>query len=136
MKLNPDSDKVFSITYNAILDAFHRANEHFGNIEIKYTPHSIRHLVARLTYLETNGDILAVKEMLNHDSIETTMRYLKIERVSRVGLYTNMLSTKTDKFKNASLSDLVAVISDLPTDVQFLINKKLEDLSNTNCELS
>ena len=34
MKLNPDSDKVFSITYNAILDAFNRANEHFGNTTI------------------------------------------------------------------------------------------------------
>ena len=132
MKLNPESDKVFSVSYNAMLDAFNRANEHFGNTEIRYTPHSIRHLVARLTYLENNGDILAVKEMLNHDSIETTMRYLKIERVSRIGAYSRMLSTKTDKFKEANLDELIDVISDLPMDVQYLINKKLEDLSINN----
>lgn len=132
MKLNPDSDKVFSVKYNAMLDAFNRANEHFGNTDIKYTPHSIRHLVARLVYLESKGDILAVKEMLNHDSIETTMRYLKIERVSRVGMYTNILSTKTDKYKEANLDELVNVISDLPMDIQHLINRKLEDLSNAN----
>jgi len=135
MKLNPESDKVFSVSYNAMLNAFNRANEYFGNTEIKYTPHSIRHLVARLEYLDSNGDILAVKEKLNHDSIETTMRYLKIERVSRIGAYSRMLHTKTDKFKEANLDDLINVISDLPMDVQYLINKKLEDLSNTNYNL-
>ena len=132
MKLNPESDKVFSVSYNAMLDAFNRANEHFGNTEIRYTPHSIRHLVARLVYLETNGDILAVKEMLNHDSIETTMRYLKIERVSRVGAFTRMNTVQKDAYKEASLNELISVISELPTDIQFLVNKKLEELSNNH----
>ena len=134
MKLNPDSDKVFSISYDSIINAFNRANEHFGNTEIKYTPHSIRHLVARLEYLDTNGDILAVKEKLNHDSIETTMRYLKVERVSRMGAYSRMLSTEEDKYKKATLDELVRVISDLPMDVQYLINKKLEDFTIRNDE--
>src|SRR5690606_3618696 len=38
MQLNPESNKVFSISYDMLNSAFNRANEHFGNIDMKYTP--------------------------------------------------------------------------------------------------
>ena len=133
MKLNPESDKVFSISYDAILNAFNRANKHFSNTVISYSPHSIKHLAVYMEYRYT-GDILSAQEKGKHSSIETTRRYLKIENTSRLGAYSRMLSTEEDKYKKATLDELVSVISDLPMDVQYLINKKLEDLKIRNDE--
>lgn len=131
MALNPHSDKVFSIKYRAILDAFNRANDHFGNTDVKYTPHSIKHLCVQMEY-SMNKDILAASKKANHSSVTTTQLYLRTAETTNVGVYTRMKSTKQDKYKEASLEDLISVISELPADMQFLINKKLEDLSNNH----
>ena len=126
MKLNPNSDKVFSITYKAIQSAFDRANKHFGNTVISYSPHSIKHLAVYMEYKYT-GDILLAQKKGKHSSLETTRRYLKIEDTPQVGAYTRMTSVQEDKYETATLEQLQNVIRELPIDVKFLINKKLEE---------
>lgn len=124
MKLNPESDKVFSITYKALYSAFNRANDHFGNKVIRYTPHSIKHLALLLEWRYT-GDILAVQRKGKHSSLETTRRYLKIDEVLVVGAYTRDSMTDLDLFENVEHEELLDVIRDLPLDVRMLLNQKL-----------
>lgn len=125
MKLNPESDKVFSISYGQLCDAFNRANLYFGNLDIKYTPHSIKHLAVTLEYRYT-GDILKAQRKGKHASIETTRRYLRVSETSDVGAYSRRLNMDDDLYANVGLDELVDVISQLPKDVQALINQKLK----------
>lgn len=130
MKLNPTSDKVFGITYKAIQSAFDRANKHFGNTTIKYTVHSIKKLAVTLEYKYTN-DILLAQRKGKHSSLETTRRYLKIEETPLVGAYTRLTTVEENIYEYATLEQLQAIISELPMDVKFLINTKLEELNKT-----
>lgn len=125
MLLNPDSEKVFSISYKALYGAFVRANEAFGNVMIKYTPHSIKHLALLLEWNVTK-DILAVQRKGKHSSIETTRGYLKVFEVVIVGAYTRRKNTNLDLYKHVENEKLIEAISDLPLDVRVLINQKLE----------
>lgn len=126
IKLNPNSDKIFSINYRNMADAFQRANEHFGNELLNYTPHSLKHLAVTLEYRFTN-DILAAQRKGKHSSIETTRRYLKIEEIVHVGAYSRMISTQRDSYKNTDLETLISIIDTLPMDIKMLINKKIEE---------
>jgi len=127
MKLNPESDKVFSITYGQLCDSFNRANLHFGNLDIKYTPHSIKHLAVTLEYNYT-GDILKAQRKGKHSSVETTRRYLRVSETVDVGAYSRRLNMDDDLYLKSEKEDLVNVISQLPKDVQALINQKLQKL--------
>lgn len=126
MKLNPELDRVFSISYRSLYDAFQRANDHFENKLIRYTPHSIKHLTLLLEWRYT-GDILAVQRKGKHSSLETTRRYLKIEDHLIVGAYTRGISTNLDKYKEVELSTLISVIDTLPLEFRVILNQKLEN---------
>jgi integrase len=54
------------------------AGEFFGLSNI--TAHSMRKTYAYSIYTESNYDIVAIKEMLGHSSIEITKRYLGLDR--------------------------------------------------------
>lgn len=45
-----------------------------------FAPHSLRHFAARRFLAET-GDLVATKELLNHSTMHTTLRYAKMDRV-------------------------------------------------------
>lgn len=128
IKLNPNSDKIFSIVYRNMADAFQRANKYFGNELLNYTPHSLRHLAITLEYRYTN-DILAAQRKGKHSSIETTRRYLKIEEIVHLGAYSRMIKTQEDSYKKADLNTLINIIDTLPMDIKMLINKKVEEKS-------
>lgn len=113
IKLNPNSDKIFSITYRNMADAFQRANDHFGNELLNFTPHSLKHLAVTLEYRFTN-DILAAQRKGKHSSIETTRRYLKIEEIVHLGAYSRMINTQEDRYKNSDLDTLISIIDTFP----------------------
>lgn len=125
MALNPDSEKVFSISYDMLNNAFTRANEHFGNKLIKYTPHSLKHLAVTLEYNYT-GCILQAQRKGKHANIDTTRRYLRLSEKLTVGAYTRRNLYDTQAYKNATLEDLISVIDELPNNMRQLINEKLQ----------
>lgn len=125
MALNPDSEKVFSISYDMLNNAFARANEHFGNRLIKYTPHSLKHLAVTLEYQYT-GCILQAQRKGKHASIDTTRRYLRLSEKTSVGAYTRRKLNDNNAYKESSLEDLISVIDELPSHMRQLINEKLQ----------
>jgi site-specific recombinase XerD len=127
MNLNPESDKVFSISYRSLSRAFERANEHFGNRLIKYSPHSIKHLALHLEYMYTR-DILAVQRKGNHKNLTTTQRYLGVVNTIIDGAYTRRLNTKEDLFKEVSHQELLSAIDEMPLDSKVLLNQLLAKL--------
>lgn len=66
------------ITVSHVSRILSEAAENFGLQNI--TAHSMRKTYAYLIYKESNYDIVAVKEMLGHSSIEITKRYLGLDR--------------------------------------------------------
>lgn len=127
MNLNPNSEKVFSISYDMLNSAFTRANEYFGNTSVKYSPHSIKHLAVTLEYRYTR-DLLSAQRKGKHSSIETTRRYLRMEECVHLGAYSRRLMLDNDLYKTSEKEELVQVINTLPKDIQIMINEQLQKL--------
>ena len=66
------------ITVSHVSRVLNEAGQYFGLQNI--TAHSMRKTYAYLIYVESGYDIVAVKEMLGHSSIEITKRYLGLDR--------------------------------------------------------
>lgn len=131
MKLNPDSEKVFSISYDMLNSAFKRANEHFGNTEVCYTPHSIKHLAVTLEYRYTR-DILSAQRKGKHSSIETTRRYLRLEEALHPGAYSRRINMNEELYTQSTSEELIQAIGVLPKDIQTMINEQLQKLKEGN----
>lgn len=66
------------IGVQAVSNILKDAGEYFGLYEI--TAHSMRKTYAYKIYIESDKDIVAVKELLGHSSIEETKRYIGLDR--------------------------------------------------------
>lgn len=66
------------IGVQAISNILREAGEYFGLYDI--TAHSMRKTYAYKLYIESGRDILIVKELLGHSSIEETKRYIGIDK--------------------------------------------------------
>lgn len=62
----------------AVSNLLKEAGEYFGLYDI--TAHSMRKTYAYKIYIESGRDIVAVKELLGHRSIEETKRYIGLDR--------------------------------------------------------
>lgn len=67
-----------SIGVQAVSNIIKEAAEYFGLYDI--TAHSMRKTYAYKIYIESERDIVAVKELLGHSSIEETKRYIGLDR--------------------------------------------------------
>jgi len=67
-----------NITVAHVSRLLSEAGDAFGLNQI--TAHSMRKTYAYTIYIESDYDVLAVKEMLGHSSIEITKRYLGLDR--------------------------------------------------------
>ena len=68
------------IQTNRVTEILKEAAEYFGLYDI--TAHSMRKTYAYKIYIENNRDIMIVKELLGHSSIEETKLYLGFDRES------------------------------------------------------
>lgn len=66
------------IGVQAVSNIIKDAAEYFGLYDI--TAHSMRKTYAYKIYIESGRDIVAVKELLGHSSIEETKRYIGLDR--------------------------------------------------------
>lgn len=66
------------IGVQAVSNILREAGEYFGLYDI--TAHSMRKTYAYKLYIESGRDILIVKELLGHSSIEETKRYIGIDK--------------------------------------------------------
>lgn len=66
------------IGVQAISNIIKEAADYFGLYDI--TAHSMRKTYAYKIYIESGRDIVAVKELLGHSSIEETKRYIGLDR--------------------------------------------------------
>lgn len=66
------------IGVQAVSNILKSAGEYFGLYDI--TAHSMRKTYAYKIYIESDKDILAVKELLGHSSIEETKRYIGLDK--------------------------------------------------------
>lgn len=66
------------IGVQAVSNILKEAANYFGLIDI--TAHSMRKTYAYKIYIESGHDIVAVKELLGHRSIEETKRYIGLDR--------------------------------------------------------
>lgn len=66
------------IGVQAVSNIIKDAAEYFGLYDI--TAHSMRKTYAYKIYIESGRDIMAVKELLGHSSIEETKRYIGLDR--------------------------------------------------------
>lgn len=66
------------IKVDRVTEIIKEAAEYFGMEEI--TAHSMRKTYAYTVYIENDCDIVAVKEMLGHSSIEETKAYIGLDR--------------------------------------------------------
>ncbi|WP_061313900.1 tyrosine-type recombinase/integrase [Clostridium botulinum] len=66
------------IGVQAVSNILKEAGEYFGLYDI--SAHSMRKTYAYKIYMESNKDIVAVKELLGHSSIEETKRYIGLDR--------------------------------------------------------
>ena len=72
------SRKGSHITVDRVTKILKEAANFFGLEDI--TAHSMRKTYAYTVYVESGYDILAVKEMLGHSSVEETKLYLGLDR--------------------------------------------------------
>lgn len=66
-----NNTRITSVTISKLIKKYLRS---IGIDSLKFSAHSLRHTAA-ITALKNGADILAVKSMLGHKKIETTMRY-------------------------------------------------------------
>lgn len=66
------------IGVQAVSNILKEAGEYFGLYDI--SAHSMRKTYAYKIYIESDKDILVVKELLGHSSIEETKRYIGLDR--------------------------------------------------------
>ena len=66
------------IGVQAVTNAIKQAANYFGLYDI--TAHSMRKTYAYKIYIESARDIVVVKELLGHSSIEETKRYIGLDR--------------------------------------------------------
>lgn len=66
------------IGIQAVTNAIKEAANYFGLYDI--TAHSMRKTYAYKIYIESDRDIVVVKELLGHSSIEETKRYIGLDR--------------------------------------------------------
>lgn len=74
-KLN-STDKLFNIGVRAVQKQLKIICDHLGLNNI--STHSFRKLYAVTAYEQNNNNIELVKELLNHSSIATTQRYIRV----------------------------------------------------------
>jgi integrase len=76
--------------------------------------HTLRHYKATMTYRKTR-DILYVKTLLGHRSINNTLKYIR---------YSNMLETKSDEFNCKTANNIEEAVSSTTRTFLFFINVK------------
>jgi integrase len=72
------TDKLFSITVRAVQKQLGIITAHLGLENIG--THSFRKMYATTLYESSGNDIHALKELLNHTSIATTQRYIRVSQ--------------------------------------------------------
>ena len=75
--LSKDSN-LFDISVRAVQKQLKIVTEYLGLSNI--STHSFRKLYATLQYEKNNNNLELVKELLNHSSIATTQRYIRVSQ--------------------------------------------------------
>ena len=71
-------NNLFNISVRAVQKQLKIVTEHLGLSNI--STHSFRKLYATLQYEKNNNNLELVKELLNHSSIATTQRYIRVSQ--------------------------------------------------------
>ena len=86
-KLVPEKENAFCLSSSSVQNIFQRLSNHFPDVNLH--PHLLRHSFS-VYFLEKGGDLLTLKELLGHSSINSTMRYAQLN--------TRQLQDKYNKF--------------------------------------
>ena len=92
------TDKLFGIRERGVQDNLKRTVDYLGLSNI--STHSFRKMYATFVYEDSGNNLELVKELLNHNSIATTQRYI---RVSQQAI--NAASAKVNFIENSRISD-------------------------------
>lgn len=96
--------RLFPVTTSSVRKACEQINLNArGNWAFEFcdklTPHILRHSCAQHIMLITEGDLLGVKEILGHSSIQTTMRYTRKNQKQVQDIHRNVFDYKPRKPK-------------------------------------
>jgi integrase len=98
-------------TLDAAWDRFKKRHPILADLPI--TLSQIRSTVALKRALETNGDLMVIKELLGHASIGTTERYIKVAAVGRINEHKIRRATEFLTIKatdgNAELQEMLGI---------------------------
>ena len=76
----PQTAKLFIISVRAVQDRLKAVTDYLRLENI--TTHSFRKMYATCAYEENNNNLELVKELLNHSTIATTQRYIRVSQQS------------------------------------------------------
>ena len=97
------------------------------NIDGKdYSFHSFRKCAATNLYSLT-GDILAVKEYLNHSNLDTTQKYVKPKSYGVTGIYSMGSDIDKELYKKVDNDVLIEAIESIDKSLIHLLNVKLSE---------
>jgi len=91
------SDKLFDITDKAVHKQLKIITRYLGLNNI--STHSFRKMYACTVYERSQNNIELVKELLNHTSIATTQRYIRVsqQEINKASASMDFISTTTDQ---------------------------------------
>lgn len=75
----PGKDEKRPVSQDAVRKHIHKIIED-NNLKFKVTPHMLRHSFASAMYNEAGAEIEDIKQMLGHDSLRETARYIHLPK--------------------------------------------------------
>lgn len=67
-----------------------------AGIDIRVSPHTFRHTFAR-NWIVAGGDMLVLKDLLGHSTLDMVLRYVKLWDNDRQNIYESVMATRTKK---------------------------------------
>lgn len=119
-------EKVFNISYSFIAKMMSKAINELGLTDKDYSFHSFRKRAGTNVYDQT-GDILAVKDFLNHENVNTTQKYVKTKEYGMLGIYSQGEKIDKNLYKNVDKELLLEAIEELDKGFVHILNIKLNE---------